>query len=130
MNIQAKYTELRKASVGALRIISQLEAERDKLKAELAKAHNDCIQLQQEINCLRMEPCQLPHCEKLKARSDGLEKHMEYYKSRASKLERLCLLYLAHLDPEWIGPEIELLIAKNKKRYLSSALAEGEGESK
>jgi hypothetical protein len=24
----------------------------------------DCIRLQQEINCLRMEPCQLPHCVK------------------------------------------------------------------
>lgn len=24
----------------------------------------DCMRLQQEINCLRMEPCQLPHCVK------------------------------------------------------------------
>lgn len=37
--------------------------ERDKLKRELEEAHVDCIRLQQEINCLRMEPCQLPKCD-------------------------------------------------------------------
>lgn len=34
----------------------------------------DCINLQQEINCLRMEPCQLPRCVALKARAERMEK--------------------------------------------------------
>ena len=42
--------------------LDSIRDERDRLKAELSEAHVDCIRLQQEINCMRMEPCQLPKC--------------------------------------------------------------------
>lgn len=32
------------------------------IRAEMDKTNEACTRLQQEINCLRMEPCQLPHC--------------------------------------------------------------------
>jgi seryl-tRNA synthetase len=40
----------------------QCMKDRDRLAADLREAHADCIRLQQEINCLRMEPYQLPKC--------------------------------------------------------------------
>ena len=48
----------------------ELESERDTLKA-------DCIRLQQEINCLRMEPCQLPKCVQEQARGSRLQKALK-----------------------------------------------------
>lgn len=48
-----------------------------KLRTELAEAHDDCIRLQQEINCLRMEPCQLPACAKARKETTDLTKTIE-----------------------------------------------------
>jgi hypothetical protein len=49
---------------------------------EAAKAvENDCIGFQQEINCLRMEPCQLPHCVEEK---DALKAALELMRSAHS----------------------------------------------
>ena len=47
---------------------------------EICELEADCIRLQHEINCLRMEPCQLEHCVKerdaLKAEVDRLTKEV------------------------------------------------------
>lgn len=51
--------------------------ERDALKADLQEAYDDCIRLQQEINLLRMEPCQLPRCVALKARAERMKEALE-----------------------------------------------------
>lgn len=71
-----------------------LEAERDRLKAEVEEAHGDCVRLQQEINMLRMEPCQLPHCiseiSRLKAQFVGLKDHYIKTNNEAST-QRLAL---------------------------------------
>lgn len=45
------------------------------LQAQLEKERVDCIRLQQEINCLRMEPCQLQHC--LEQRADWNKREAE-----------------------------------------------------
>lgn len=37
----------------------------------------DCVRLQQEINCLRMEPCQLTKCEKLESENTRLRSALE-----------------------------------------------------
>ena len=54
------------------RNLDEVSAERDALNVELQEAHVDCIRLQQEINCLRMDPCQLPHCVKERDRYKSL----------------------------------------------------------
>ena len=74
-----------------------LEAERNALTTK-------CIELQQEINCLRMEPCQLPHCvqerEKLKALLD-MEKNESYawkgkYEQVKAELDQMSCPHCGH----------------------------------
>ena len=48
--------------------LDAIRDERDRFKAEVDEAHVDCIRLQQEINCLRMKPCQLPDCVEVRER--------------------------------------------------------------
>ena len=43
---------------------------------EICEARMDCIRLQQEINCLRMEPCQLPECVKTRAELAKVRKEL------------------------------------------------------
>jgi hypothetical protein len=45
------------------KLVIQVESQRDSLT-------QDCQRLQQEINCLRMEPCQLPKCVELQRELD------------------------------------------------------------
>lgn len=47
-------------------LIKMIERNKQLIDAneEIDQLEIDCIRLQQEINCLRMEPCQLPACEK------------------------------------------------------------------
>lgn len=99
-------------------IFSALESERDGLKlavntqtdlyraslAEIDALKEDCIRLQQEINCLRMDPCQLPYCvgerDKLKAEleaykgyetwdHDGMQEQLEDYKADRDRWKAL-----------------------------------------
>jgi hypothetical protein len=39
---------------------------------KIMRLQEDCIRLQQEINCLRMEPCLLPKCVEARAEVERL----------------------------------------------------------
>lgn len=79
-----------------------LEADRDRLRAEVEEAHADCIRLQQEINMLRMEPCQLPTCVKTRAEVESWDneysvsaiaygrvaKECDAWKAKAERMEQ------------------------------------------
>jgi len=58
----ACYDRLQKELFDAKAETVQKDNENMVLRGDLEEAHVDCIRLQQEVNCLRMEPCQLPKC--------------------------------------------------------------------
>lgn len=100
-------------------------AERDRLKVEVKEAHMDCIRLQQEINCLRMEPCQLPACEKNQRDIEKMKlsqptsewiKDRDAWKAKADELARD--LAVAKLEILGLRGGAEFFKAKAKKLVL------------
>lgn len=64
-------------------VLVTLAQERDAFGKEEAELKTDCIRLQQEINCLRMKPCQLPDC------VADLESLKSIIKGQTGEIERL-----------------------------------------
>ena len=86
--LNGRYRQIKTAEWSALREeVFDLEIRIKELEAELKEAHIVCAERQQEINCLRMEPCQLPKCvterDNLKAKIDlsvkGFERIMTLF---------------------------------------------------
>lgn len=61
------------------------------LTSLLSTEREESIGLQQEINCLRMEPCHLPHC----------VKERDLWKSKAERLKIVIVNLLFGIERNW-----------------------------
>lgn len=109
--------------------MSRTNAERDafgkretELMAELSEAHADCIRLQQEINCLRMEPCQLPKCVELQEWAKRVEGPANAPHEPTTTMNRR--IRIMGLERENIRLEAQLAASNAKVERLTKALNE------